>query len=79
MAINEPIIKAINDQLLQGKSIDWISTWKGLSGYFSTKRMASVKSMFDDYVPPHKNLGVIFIKAYRKQFNSGEEEEGDDS
>jgi hypothetical protein len=76
MSINEPIIKAINDQLLAGKNIDWINTWKGLNAHFSTKKMATVKSMFDDYVPPHKNLGVIFIKAYRKQFNSDEEDEG---
>ena len=23
------------------------------------------KELFDDYVPPYKNLGAIFIKAYR--------------
>lgn len=68
MSINEPIIKAINDQLLAGNDIDWITTWKSLNGYFEGK--GKVKEMFDDYIPPHKNLGAIFIKAYRRMFNS---------
>jgi hypothetical protein len=25
------------------------------------------KETFDDYVPPHKNLGAIFITAYKRQ------------
>ncbi len=73
MAVNEPIIKAINDQLLEGKDVDWITTWKGLNGYFATKGREKTKETFDDYVPPHKNLGAIFIKAYRKMLNSTEE------
>ncbi len=69
MSVNEPIIKELNDQLLEGKDINWIDTWKSLDGYFATKR-GPVKDMFDDYVPPHKNLGAIFIKAYRRLFNA---------
>lgn len=65
MAINEPIIKAINNRLLEGKDIDWINMWKDLSVFFSTKTAAQ-KNLFNDYVPPHKNLGAIFIKAYRR-------------
>lgn len=65
MAINEPIIKAINNKLLEGKDIDWINMWKDLSVFFSTKTAAQ-KNLFNDYVPPHKNLGAIFIKAYRR-------------
>lgn len=65
MAINEPIIKAINNRLLEGKDVDWINMWNDLSGYFSNKPQAQ-KTLFSDYVPPHKNLGAIFIKAYRR-------------
>jgi hypothetical protein len=72
MAINEPIIKTINDQLLAGNDIDWIRVWRGLDGYFAGK--GKLKELFDDYIPPHKNLGAIFIKAYRRMFNSGDEE-----
>lgn len=70
MAINEPIIKAINDQLLAGNDIDWIAMWGGLKTYFDTK--PADKDRFSDYVPPHKNLGAIFIKAYRRISNSTE-------
>lgn len=61
--INGPIIRAINDRLLAGKDIDWVEMWGQLSKQFSG---AETKSLFDDYVPPYKNLGAIFLKAYRK-------------
>ncbi len=69
MSINEPIIKAINDQISSGQDINWITTWQELGGNFSTSNKA-IKEMFDDYMPPHKNLGAIFIKAYRRLFNA---------
>lgn len=68
MAVNEPIIKEINTQLLAGDDINWISMWKQLDGYFDKKK--DVKDKFSDYVPPYKNLGAIFIKAYRRVYNS---------
>lgn len=71
MRINEPVIKSINDRLLEGKDVDWIECWKGLNGYFA-KQGGATKEMFDDYIPPHKNLGVIFIKAYRRMLHSEE-------
>jgi hypothetical protein len=61
--VNEPILQAINTNLLAGKNIDWINMWKDLSGKFTT---GDAKEKFDDYIPPYKNLGAIFIKAYRK-------------
>jgi hypothetical protein len=27
--------------------------------------------IFEDYVPPHKNLGALFIKAYTKATGTG--------
>lgn len=66
MSINEPIIKAINGRLLEGKDVNWIPMWRELNTFFSAKGKTPIKEMFDDYVPPHKNLGAIFIKAYRK-------------
>jgi hypothetical protein len=62
--VNEPILEAINARLLAGKNIDWISMWRELG----TKKFATgdAKEKFDDYIPPYKNLGAIFIKAYRK-------------
>jgi len=63
--VNEPIIRSIFDQLLAAKDVNWIDTWQGLDKYFSTKS-AVEKDLFSDYVPPNRNLGAIFIKAYRK-------------
>jgi hypothetical protein len=62
--VNEPILQAINADLSLGKSIDWMSTWKELSSRFQND--AAAREKFDDYIPPYKNLGAIFIKAYRK-------------
>jgi hypothetical protein len=35
--------------------------WTELGKLFS----GEAKERFDDYIPPYKNLGAIFIKAYR--------------
>lgn len=69
MSINEPIIKAINDQISGGQDINWITTWQTLGVHFDQVR-GPVRDMFNDYVPPHKNLGAIFIKAYSRLFNA---------
>ncbi|MBS1599365.1 MAG: hypothetical protein JST75_14160 [Bacteroidetes bacterium] len=68
--VNEPIVQAIDNSLLEGKNIDWITMWKELGDKFQKDPVA--KERFDDYIPPYKNLGVIFIKAYRRAI--GEEE-----
>ena len=60
--VNEPILKAINTTLLSGHNIEWLPMWKDLNKLFA----GDAKEKFDDYVPPYKNLGAIFIKAYRK-------------
>jgi hypothetical protein len=61
--VNEPILQAINTNLLSGKNIDWVSLWRGLGTKFTN---AASREKFDDYIPPYKNLGAILIKAYRK-------------
>jgi len=73
MNVNEPIIKNIEARILEGKDVEWIGMWKDLNEYF-TKKLPTYKETFSDYVPPHKNLGAIFIKAYRR-LSSNEEEE----
>jgi hypothetical protein len=61
--VNEPILQAINQNVLGGQNIDWITLWRELGTKFKD---AASKEKFDDYIPPYKNLGAIFIKAYRK-------------
>jgi hypothetical protein len=61
--VNEPILQSINTTLRNGRNIDWIPLWRDLAKQFTT---GDAKEKFDDYIPPYKNLGAIFIKAYRK-------------
>jgi hypothetical protein len=68
--VNEPILQAINNTLLSGKDIEWLPMWKELSASF--QKDPAAKEKFDDYIPPYKNLGAIFIKAYRKAMDSEE-------
>lgn len=63
--INKPIIEAINNTLRSGKNIDWRRMWDGLENSFA-KAPRDKKELFEDYIPPHKNLGALFIKAYTK-------------
>jgi len=62
--VNEPILQAINNTLVAGKNVEWLAMWKDLGNKFKNDPVA--KDRFDDYIPPYKNLGAIFIKAYRK-------------
>ena len=63
--VNKPIIEAINNNLRAGKNIDWRDMWGNLENLF-IKMGRDKKDLFDDYIPPHKNLGALFIKAYSK-------------
>lgn len=57
--INRPFIDLINEKLRAGSNIDWMPFWNEF------KAKAGKVEGFDDYIPPHKNLGAIFIKAYK--------------
>lgn len=65
LRVNVPIINEINSYACSGKDMDWITMWKDLSKRFAGSGSVS-QDLFSDYVPPNKNLGAIFIKAYRK-------------
>jgi len=67
-SVNEPILRALETRLVDGKDINWIEMWSELDAYFSKK--PDLIDKFSDYVPPYKNLGAIFIKAYRKMINA---------
>jgi hypothetical protein len=56
--INVPFFKLLTEKARNGSNIDWIPFWKEF------KKQANVPE-FDDYIPPYKNLGAIFIKAYK--------------
>jgi hypothetical protein len=61
-AVNTPIINSVNSTLCNGDDIIWNKMWSKLADGF--KGNARNKELFDDYIPPHKNLGALFLKAY---------------
>lgn len=64
--INQPFFDLLNDKLRAGNNIDWIPFWNEF------KKIAGPVDGFEDYIPPHKNLGAIFIKAYKSQMGGDE-------
>ncbi len=64
MLVNDAIIRAINDHLLAGDDIDWVKIWTEIGVSLKGK-----EKDFNEYVPPYRNLGAIFIKAYRRLLN----------
>ena len=69
--VNKPIIEALDNILRSGNNIDWRQMWSGLQTSFN-KAPKDLRETFEDYIPPQKNLGALFIKAYHKE--GGEEE-----
>jgi hypothetical protein len=55
------------DMLREGKDLNWPEMWNDLNAKFKDKIS---KDRFEDYVPPHKNLGAIFMIAYNKASNT---------
>ncbi|WP_460759389.1 hypothetical protein [Niabella terrae] len=62
--INLPFIRIFLENLREHHDVDWIPFWQKF------REAAHVTGM-EDYIPPYKNLGALFIKAYKKE--TGEE------
>ncbi len=58
--VNGPMIMSITETLRSGKDLNWPEMWKNLG------RKLKDNDLFEDYVPPYKNLGALFIMAYNK-------------
>lgn len=69
--VNKPIIEALDNTLRNGNNIDWREMWSGLENTFNHSSR-ELRETFEDYIPPQKNLGALFIKAYSR---GGEQEE----
>jgi len=63
-AVNNPMLKLMAEYIRQGKDIDWQLLWNDLDA--AVKGNAKAYERYLDYIPPHKNLGAIFIKTYNK-------------
>jgi hypothetical protein len=63
MHVNDKLCLELNEVIRQGKDIVWDNLWTTLNGKFAKGTTAA--SRFQDYIPPHKNLGALLIKTYR--------------
>ena len=67
--INRPILTYINQTFTSGSNLSWRKMWQDLTKTFSTDANKNVQESWDDYIPPYKNLGAIFLKAYSKKMD----------
>ncbi|MEP7144185.1 MAG: hypothetical protein ABI707_14980 [Ferruginibacter sp.] len=65
--INRPILNYLNQAIASGKTLVWKDMWASLTKLFYSDPNKGIRESWDDYVPPYKNLGAIFIKAYNKK------------
>ena len=62
--INGPIFTYMNQTFNKGEDLGWIKMWKSLSQTFGKDASKDIRNSWESYVPPYKNLGAIFLKAY---------------
>lgn len=67
--VNRPFFQLLTEKVRNGNNIDWVPFWKELD------KMVTAKE-FEDYIPPYKNLGALFIKAYKIAMGEEEEKKG---
>lgn len=62
--INRPILNYLNQTFESGNKLVWKTMWASLSKFFATEASPSIRESWEDYIPPYKNLGAIFLKGY---------------
>ena len=60
--INKGLINEISEKLRLQQDLNWPALWNDLAKQITP----NLKETFEDYVPPHKNLGAIFIMAFNR-------------
>jgi hypothetical protein len=61
-SINDPVIDAVNDTLLEKKDLSWPDIWSKLSTRFDKDEVT--QSLFAEYFPPNKNLSLFVLKLF---------------
>lgn len=62
--INGPILNYLNQTFQSGKPLVWKKMWATLSKLFVAARSNSIRDSWENYIPPYKNLGAIFLKGF---------------
>lgn len=64
MFVNNPMLKLMAEYINRGEDVEWQKLWDDLQ--VNLKGNPKAYERFLDYIPPHKNLGAIFIKTYNR-------------
>ncbi len=62
--VNNELIFTICETIRQGQDLNWELLWPTVERKIGQN--AQAKERFQDYLPPHKNLGAILIRNYRR-------------
>ena len=62
--INRPILNYLNQTFESGSKLVWKNMWASLTKLFAADSNNSIRESWDNYIPPYKNLGAIFLKGY---------------
>jgi hypothetical protein len=68
--INTPIFTYMNQSFMGGADLSWRKMWQTLTKSFSTDPSKAIRDSWENYIPPYKNLGAIFLKAYGLKMNA---------
>ena len=63
--INRPILNYLNSNFIKQDPLVWKDMWGNLTKLFSTNAPAHIRETWQDYIPPYRNLGAIFLKGYK--------------
>ncbi|MEO6539727.1 MAG: hypothetical protein ABIN74_02005 [Ferruginibacter sp.] len=62
--VNDPMLKLINNKLLDGQDLDWVEIWADLDKQFKSNK--HLYDYFKEYVPPYKNIALLVTSLYNK-------------
>jgi hypothetical protein len=61
-SVNDPIINAINETLLNKEDLSWPIIWEKLAARFSNDEFT--RNLFNEYIPPGKNVSLFVLKLF---------------
>ena len=62
--VNDPMLKLINNSLLNEQDLDWVEMWAEMEKQFKPNKQ--LYDYFKEYVPPYKNIALLVTSLYNK-------------